>query len=109
MKKANVDMALLKGLNKDAAGVVKGAALPSAPRRSGKLSNTLRTGATQRAGIVRAGKKAVPYGNPIHWGWKSRNIEAQPWITNAAKASESQWLDVYLDGIKDILDKIKGV
>lgn len=108
MKQANVDMALLKGLNKDAAGVVKGAALPLTPRRSGKLANSLRTGATQRAGIVRAGKKTVPYANPIHWGWKSRNIKAQPWIANAAKASESQWLDVYLEGINDILDKIEG-
>ena len=109
MKAAEVDMGLLKGLNRAAAGVVEGAASSTTPTLTGRLGSTLRSSATQSAGIVRAGRKSVPYAGVIHWGWPARNIKAQPWLVDAAKSSESQWLDVYLDGINDILNNIEGV
>ena len=109
MKAAEVDMGLLKGLNRAAAGVVEGAASSATPTLTGRLGSTLRSSATQSAGIVRAGRKSVPYAGVIHWGWPAKNIKAQPWLVDAAKSSESVWLNVYLDGINDILNNIEGV
>jgi hypothetical protein len=37
--------------------------------------------AGQTAAVVRAGRASVPYAGPIHWGWPSRHITAQPFST----------------------------
>lgn len=109
MKKAEMDMGLLKDLNRAAAGVVEGAASSATPTLTGRLGSTLRSSATQSAGIVRAGRKSVPYAGVVHWGWPARNIHAQSWLVDAAHATESEWLDVYLDGVNSILNDIEGV
>ena len=96
----------LKDVNRSAAQVVVTAASPATPRKSGKLAGSLRVGATNRAGIVRAGKSSVPYAGPIHWGWPARHIKARPWLADKAKATESQWTDVYLEAMNDLLDRI---
>lgn len=109
MKKAEMDLSQLKDLNRAAAGVVEDAASSATPRVSGALASTLRSTGTNSAGVVRAGRKAVPYAGVIHWGWPAKNIKAQPWLVDAAKRSEPVWLDTYLDGINKILNNIEGV
>ncbi|GAA0898703.1 hypothetical protein GCM10009551_107070 [Nocardiopsis tropica] len=69
----------------------------------------MRTGATQRAGVVRAGRASVPYAGPIHWGWEARGIRAQPFLSDAARSSEAAWLQVYDAHIDRIIDNIRGV
>lgn len=108
VKKAGADMTILKGLNKDAARVVERAAIPSTPRRSGRLVSSIRSTGTQKAGTVKAGRKSIPYGGVVHWGWPSRNIKAQPWLVDAAKRTEPAWIETYLEGINDILDNVEG-
>lgn len=106
MKAAEADVTELKALNGKAAAVVIDSAVPHTPRRSGKLAGSIRAGATNRAGIVRAGKASVPYAGVIHWGWPRRHIKARPWIADAASATEDRWTDVYLAGMEDLLDTI---
>jgi hypothetical protein len=62
----------------------------------------------RRARVV-AGRASVPYAPPIHWGWPARNIAAQPFVSQAAQATESQWLPVYLHDVQQALDRVKGV
>lgn len=62
----------LKQVNKDAADLVADTARPDVPVRSGRLKGTLRTTGTLRGGVVRIGRKAVPYAGPVHFGWPSR-------------------------------------
>ena len=69
----------LKEVNKEAADIVATAARPMVPVRSGRLKGTLRTTGTTRGGIVRMGRKAVPYAGPIHFGWPSRPNPAKGW------------------------------
>lgn len=108
-KKAGMDLKDLRAIHKAAAGIVVTKARSWAPRTSGRLASTIRAGATQRAAIVRAGnnrtsKTGVPYANPIHWGWKARNIKANPFLSYSAQSTEAQWIEKYNDMIDDLLE-----
>lgn len=111
LKAAGVNMKDLQKLNKEAANTVLPAAkalTPVGDPANGHIKSTLRTGATQRAGIIRAGNKGKPYGGVQHYGWPARNIEAQPWLAEAAKATEPQWVQTYFDGLMKIVNSIHG-
>lgn len=109
MRQAGVDMRSARDVNKRVGGLVADAARPAAPvGLTGKLARSVRAGATQKAAIVRAGRKTVPYAGPIHWGWPARNITEQPWLTETAQATEPAWLAIYQQWVRGIINKIRG-
>ena len=108
LRKAGADMTEVKALHAEVGGIVAGAARPATPHRSGRLAGTVRSSGTNTASIVRAGRASVPYAGPIHYGWPRRNIEPQPWLVNAAHDTEPRWAARFMDGIEQILSKIKG-
>lgn len=108
LKAAGVDLRELSAINKKAASVVAGSARGSAPARSGRLASSIRPGATQRAGVVRAGRASLPYAGVIHWGWPQRNIAAQPFLSEAAQSTESTWSELYWDELQRLIDSIEG-
>ena len=109
LKRAGIDVADLKAAHKEAAELVKRAADPVAPRRSGALAASTRAAGTQGAAIIRVGTARVRYAGPIHWGWPARNIKAQPWIADAAERTEPEWSQEYLDHLEHIIQAIEGV
>lgn len=120
MKKAGGDLKDMTRLNKEAANIVVPVAKALAPVGApefGHIADTIRAGATQKAGIVRAGGKKLPYAGMIHFGTerghtdvkgRTRAIQAQPFIATAAKQTEPIWVDNYFDGLMKVLDTIKG-
>jgi hypothetical protein len=64
--------------------------------------------AGEAAAIVRAGRAAVPYANPVHWGWPSHHIKANPWIQEAADRTEPAWSGLYLSALDAIVQTIEG-
>lgn len=109
MRKAGADMDELKGVNRDAAEIALPAVRNLAPRgKTGRLAGSLRVGATKRAGIIRAGRKAVPYAGPINYGWPARHIRSRLFVNNGVASSESQWQQVYKDFIEKTMDQVKG-
>ena len=108
LRKAGADMQQVKNLHAEIGGIVAGAARPATPHRSGRLAGTVRSSGTQTASIVRAGRASVPYAGPIQWGWPARNIEPQPWLTDAAHETEPRWFAAFDAGIERILASIKG-
>jgi len=123
LKKASQDLSKLKEVNQSVGKVVVESSRPWAPRRSGQLQATVRSSGTKTAAVIRAGNnRAVPYANPIHWGWprqrkqkanrhpgiRGGDIRPYPWLSRAAQKSEPRWFDLYLTAIDDILDKVKG-
>jgi len=96
----NDAVAELKKAHAESAKIVERAARPKVPVRSGNLSqvsgrpywpsersrspgalkSTLRSGASARAGVVRLGKKLVPYAGPVHYGWSTRPDAAKGWL-----------------------------
>jgi hypothetical protein len=98
----------LQALHSRIGQTVAPAAAANAPRRSGTLAGTVRTSGTKAGALIRAGYAAVPYAGPIHWGWPKRNIVAQPFLSEAAQATEPQWLADYLREVQGILGDAAG-
>jgi hypothetical protein len=46
------------------------------------------------------------YAGPIHYGWPARDIVGQPFVIDAAQATEPTWLPAYEAEIDVILGKI---
>lgn len=122
MKKAGVDIKEMTALNKAAATVVAGTARARAPigkpsRRRGRgrrkapgaLAKSVRPGATTKAAVIRAGSTRVPYANPIHWGWPSRNIRQNAFVSEAATATEGIWVKNYTRHMNHIIGRVKGI
>lgn len=109
LKKAGDDLGDLKDTHAAVAGIVAPVARTYAPKRTGRLSSTVRTGATKRAAIIRAGRASVPYANVIHWGWPVHHIRAQPFVLAASRRTEPAWAARYHDAVEKILAHVKGV
>ena len=114
LKDAGDDLNDLKEVNRAAAAIAANRAKTWAPKKSGRLAGTVRSSGTKTAGIVRAGnnrktESGVPYANPIHWGWPSRNIKANPFLSYSAQATKPRWLKLYENYIEKTLSKIRGI
>lgn len=109
LKRAAGDVQDLKDAHNAAAGIAGGRARAEAPRGpSGRLGASVRWSGAATSATIRAGGARVPYAQPIHWGWPRRRIAAQPFITEAAQATESQWVGVYEAAVERILGRVKG-
>lgn len=106
LKKAGFDLAELREPHMSAARTVATAAKPMTPHRSGALAQSVRPGATRTAGVIRAGKKTVPYANPIHWGWYERKIRSQPWLSLAAQRTEPTWLPAFIKAMNEAIENM---
>ena len=53
-----------------------------------------------------AGRKAVPYAGPIHFGWPARNIEPQPFLYDALDDKADEVAHLYGLGIEVLVDKL---
>jgi hypothetical protein len=114
LRKAGVDIKELKPVNREAAEIAATEAREAAPVVSGRLRNSIRVGATNRAGVIRAGNNrstssGVPYAGPYHWGWPSRGIAAHPFIATAARQTEPRWRALYERFTNRVLNKVKGL
>lgn len=112
LKNAAGDLEDMQAVTRAVSGFVANRAKTAAPRRSGTLAGTVRgsagaTRATIYAGGGR-GKARVLYAGPIHWGWKSRGITANPWISSTAQATESTWVRMWMDGVERAVSKVEG-
>jgi hypothetical protein len=105
LKKAGVDMADMKRANQAAAETVAKAGAERAPRISGTLAGSLRP----RKQVARARVESLLiYAPVIHWGWPARNIEPQKFLTEAADATQPEWLAQYEQELQRIVDGIHG-
>lgn len=122
LKKAGVDVKQLKEINRSAAQIVAVAATAAAPvggpyrstgrgrrRKPGKLKASVRPSATQRAAVIKGGFAGrVPYAGVIHYGWPKRNIRPQPFISNAAEATEPTWTKEYERKVREVINSVHG-
>lgn len=108
LRKAGDDLEDLKSVHAEAAKIAEGGARPITPVRSGTLAGTVRSSGAKTSATLRAGKKAVPYAGPIHWGWPRRGIEPQPFLADGAKRTEPQWVEVFYEYVKKATKKVKG-
>ena len=48
------------------------------------------------------------YALPIHNGWAAHHISPQPFLDDAVRASEAQWVGVYDKATTDALESVEG-
>jgi hypothetical protein len=99
----------VKDAGKQSGELVANEARSLVPVRTGNLRNSIRVGATARgkitilAGNNRTSKSAVPYANPIHWGWFKRNIRPQPFFVTALGYTRSEIYDNYFKQMEKLI------
>ncbi|MGJ9424729.1 HK97 gp10 family phage protein [Nesterenkonia halotolerans] len=108
LRKAGDDLENIKAAHAQAAAIVTAEAARRAPVRDGTLRDTVRGSGTKTMATVRAGFARVPYAAAIHWGWPSRGIKGQPFVSEAATAMESVWLPVYDQAVQYAISQIRG-
>ena len=107
MRKAGVDIADLKDAHQAASQIVADASRDTAPVLTGALRSTVRGNRAAYKAIVRAGNARVPYARPVHWSrWRSR---ARPFISQAAQATETRWVEEYRKDVEKIVGKVRGI
>lgn len=111
LKRVSPDLAAeLKVVNRDLADDVAGVAQGLAPTGpTGRLAASVRAGATQRSGVVKAGKKAVPYAGVIHFGWIRRGIRPRPFLYDALDSRRAEVERRYLDALEKIAGDVGTV
>jgi hypothetical protein len=77
-----------------------------APRQSGRLADSVRSGGSQRVAYVAAGKAKVPYAGPIHFGWPAHNIAPNTFLVDALEAGAERVVDDYLSELERFLDSV---
>lgn len=82
---------------KEARGIV--------PVQTGRLQKSIKSSATGRGAVVRAGRAAVPYAGPIHFGWFRRRIMPQPFLYQAADRRFDEVVDQYLAQIYEVWNR----
>jgi HK97 gp10 family phage protein len=108
MKAAELDLADLKAAHAKIAALVLADAAANAPVRTGRLAATVRASATPSYAVVRAGRAAVPYAAPIHWGWRARGIQQQPFLQDAIESNRDEVVGIMLHKLTEIIDTIEG-
>ena len=108
LRKAGDDLTDLKNAHAKAAAVAGSHARTAGPRRSGRLLGSVRWSGNATGAVIRAGRASVPYAQPIHWGWRRRGIDPQPWVTEAAQDTEPVWTEVYAAAVQRILSRVHG-
>jgi hypothetical protein len=108
MKAAGENLADLKSVHQAAGNVVVGAARPITPRESSALVSSIRASRLAGGIAVKAGSARVPYAGPIHWGWPAHGMQARPFLTEAASASEPTWVALYEQELDKIISRIEG-
>jgi len=99
----------VKDAGKQSGELVAAEARSLVPVRTGNLRNSIRVGATARgkitvlAGNNRTSKSAVPYANPIHWGWFKKHIKPQPFFVRALGYTRSEIYDNYFKQMEKLI------
>jgi HK97 gp10 family phage protein len=99
----------VKDAGKESGELVANEARSLAPVRTGALRDSIRVGATARgkitvlAGNNRTSKSAVPYANPIHWGWFKRHIRPQPFFVTALGYTRSEIYENYFKQMEKLI------
>lgn len=108
MKAAEADLTDLKAAHSTIADLVLAEAERRAPRRTGRLAASVRASATPSYSVVRAGRASVPYAAPIHWGWRARGIQQNPFLQDAIEDNRDQITGLMLHHLEKIIQTIEG-
>lgn len=100
------DLDDLKTIHRDAGELVATRARDLVPRVSGALGGTIRLSVRKSGVSILAGRAAVPYAGPIHFGWTARNIRAQPFLFDARAQRADDVVRRYEDRVAALVVRV---
>jgi HK97 gp10 family phage protein len=92
-------------VNARAAQIVATAAKQRAPKRSGRLSNSIAAQTTKAGAQITAG---VPYAKVQEFGWAARGIRPRPYLHPALADSQSRIIPLYEAHVSAAVRTVKG-
>lgn len=90
LEKYGAEVSDLKDAFRRIGTIVVDEAKRRAPKKSGALANSIRPSNTKNKSVVRVGSARILYAGPIHFGWPSRNIEANEFLYSAAEDTRDE-------------------
>lgn len=105
-----------KDIHKGAADIVAEEARRLAPVKTGRLRSSIRTSGTNKGGIIRIGKKKIPYAGRVTFGDPTSlygriaggggiKIKGNPFFYDAADREFKKVVDYYNVELEQILDR----
>lgn len=77
-----------------------------APRRTGRLADTIRGNRAKNKAVITSGRARVPYAAPINYGWPMRNIAPALFMQKADAELSPRAVDMLDAGIDRIIDRL---
>lgn len=93
----------LKALHADIGEIVADRGRELVPRLTGFLGDTIRSSRAKASASVSAGGRRAVYGPPIHFGWRARNIEPQPFLYEALDDRRNEIYARYTGTVDDLV------
>lgn len=110
MKKLGLDTQDLSGATTRIRSLVVPPAISGAPVRTGRLRNTVKARKYPNKVEVQAGNNTtVPYANPIHWGWKARNIKPNNWIEKVRDDKFQAVIQIFIEETEQVIKKAERI
>lgn len=88
-----------------ASSVVASSGRTRAPRRTGRLAASITGRSEQSDAVVVA---SVRYAAPVHYGVPSKRMAPRPFLSSAAAATQTVWVQAYATNVARVMDAVKG-
>ena len=108
LEKIGADAADMKQVFVAIGELVQADAAALAPRRSGRLSASIKPTKTKNKAAVRAGSARVPYAGAINYGWPKRGIGAKNFLQRAINANSEKAVHMMDEGLGKIIEQHMG-
>ena len=108
LEEFEVEVDDLKDVMAQIATLATEAAAQHAPSRSGKLRASIRGNRAKGKAVVTAGRATVRYAGAINYGWAKRHIKPAGFMQTADKEIGPKALELYEQGINNLIAK-KGL
>lgn len=95
----------LESTNRDLGQRIASRATALAPRLTGQLAGSIGYDEIEGGVQVYAGSQTVPYAGVIEYGWPQRGRAAKPYLMPAAREYTGQIVQVYENGIQQLIGK----
>ena len=120
MRELGADVSVIKDAGYEAALILVARAMPLIPVKTGRLKANARPLRLLYGGGAEVAGKAVPYANPIHWGWAVvsakhkgvlkpgtyRGIPPQPFFSEALGYTKEEIFKTYDRLMQEYIDKL---
>ena len=107
LKKLGLKTQDLSGATTRIRSLVVPPAISGAPVKTGKLRSTVKARKYPNKVEVQAGNNTtVPYANPVHWGWRERNIPPNLWILKVRDDNFYAVVEIFKDETQKLINRV---